>query len=127
MKFFIIVIFSTILLARPIVPVIEYFINYDYIKNVLCINKDNPENDCNGKCHLQKQLSDVAKENNEKSPLKTTTTEEVSILFSQEISPFNFTAMANVSSDKKYANYKHHYLFQFSMVAFHPPCFTNLI
>lgn len=113
-------------MARPIVPVIEYCVNYDYIKNVLCINKDNPEKDCNGKCHLQKQLSDVAKENSEKSPIKTTT-EEVSILFSQEIIPFNFSATALTSSDKKVANYTHHYFFQFSMAAFHPPCFNHLI
>ncbi len=37
-------------------PYIEYIINYNYISEVLCINKDKPEKHCNGKCHLKKQL-----------------------------------------------------------------------
>lgn len=36
--------------------VTNYLINYDYIANVLCINKDKPELKCNGKCHLNKEL-----------------------------------------------------------------------
>jgi len=36
---------------------LNYFVNYDYFVNVLCENKDNPEKpNCNGKCHLNKQL-----------------------------------------------------------------------
>ena len=38
----------------------EYVLNYDYIKEVLCINKDQPQLQCNGKCHLNKQLQQVA-------------------------------------------------------------------
>lgn len=41
---------------RPIVPVIEYNLNYDYISKVLCINKDEPELKCNGKCQLAKEI-----------------------------------------------------------------------
>ena len=43
-------------LLRPIVPVIEYNLNYDYIAKVLCINKDEPELQCNGKCQLAKEI-----------------------------------------------------------------------
>lgn len=31
--------------------------NYDYIVNVLCENKDNPKLQCNGKCYLMKKLA----------------------------------------------------------------------
>ena len=41
---------------RPIQPYVEYFINQDYIAEFLCINKDKPELQCNGKCHLAKQI-----------------------------------------------------------------------
>lgn len=41
-------------MLRPITPFIEYLVNYDYISNILCINKDKPN--CNGKCHIVKQL-----------------------------------------------------------------------
>lgn len=44
-------------LLRPIVPIIEYNINYDYIAKVLCINKDEPVLKCNGKCQLAKEIN----------------------------------------------------------------------
>jgi hypothetical protein len=43
--------------SKPIFPVMDYAINYDYISKVLCINKDKPELKCNGKCHLMKELA----------------------------------------------------------------------
>ena len=47
-------------LIRPILPVYEYLLNYNYIANVLCVNKDKPEMHCNGKCYLMKKLSKSA-------------------------------------------------------------------
>lgn len=35
---------------------VEYFLNQGYIKEVLCINKNKPQLQCNGKCYLTKQL-----------------------------------------------------------------------
>ena len=56
-KILIIVILSIFL--KPILPVIDYIVNYDYISNVLCENKAKPELKCNGKYHLAKQLANV--------------------------------------------------------------------
>ncbi len=42
----------------------EYIINYQYISEVLCINKNEPKSVCNGKCHLEEQLKEVKKEDN---------------------------------------------------------------
>jgi len=36
--------------------VLYYQLNIDYIIETYCINKDQPELQCNGKCHLAKQL-----------------------------------------------------------------------
>ena len=44
-------------IVRPLSPFVEYYLNYDYIANVLCINQDKPEMQCNGKCHLTQELS----------------------------------------------------------------------
>jgi hypothetical protein len=44
-------------MVRPLVPIMEYYANYDYIANVLCENKDKPYLECNGKCYLEKQLN----------------------------------------------------------------------
>lgn len=44
-------------LFRPLLPYIDYMINRDYITKNLCVEKDNPDNTCHGKCHLQEQLN----------------------------------------------------------------------
>ena len=41
---------------RPIVPVIDYIINYDYIAEQLCENRNKPILACNGKCYVAKEI-----------------------------------------------------------------------
>jgi len=36
--------------------VASWWLNRDYVARVLCINRDKPQLQCNGKCHLAKQL-----------------------------------------------------------------------
>jgi hypothetical protein len=45
------VVFSTSTLFSAFV-VADYFIRFDYYSMVLCENQDEPEMECNGKCHL---------------------------------------------------------------------------
>jgi hypothetical protein len=42
--------------------------NYDYIVDVLCINKKNVALQCNGKCHLKQQLSKTVTPFKSKNP-----------------------------------------------------------
>jgi hypothetical protein len=44
-------------MVKPLVPIIEYHANYDYIATVLCENRDKPYLECNGKCYLEKQIN----------------------------------------------------------------------
>jgi hypothetical protein len=44
-------------ILRPVFPYIDYVINKEYIVKNLCVEKDNPENDCQGTCHLHEQLN----------------------------------------------------------------------
>ena len=46
-------------IIQPSLPILEYLVNYDYIKNELCENKEKPILACNGKCYLQKQVLEV--------------------------------------------------------------------
>ena len=46
-------------------------LNQNFIIENLCINRDKPELECNGKCHLQKQLKSVDDEKNEKDAIPT--------------------------------------------------------
>lgn len=68
MKFFYCILFTFYMVFRPLIPLVEYAVNYNYIVNTLCVNKSRPEIHCNGKCYLSKEL---AKSNDsESSPLQ---------------------------------------------------------
>jgi len=108
---------------RPLVPLVEYAVNYDYIANVLCINKSKPELHCNGKCYLSKEL---AKTNDtDSSPLNKTKNsgqklldiyilpEIAEIQNIEKISLFNFKF-----------SYKADYSFLFLPSIFRPPVFS---
>ena len=43
-------------MVQPIMPLIEYNYNKEYIASVLCENRDKPELACNGKCYLNKKI-----------------------------------------------------------------------
>lgn len=55
---------------RPLIPLMEYAVNYDYISTVLCINKSKPELHCNGKCYVSKELAKT--NDSDSSPLNKT-------------------------------------------------------
>ena len=54
-----------LVLSRPLLPYLEFAINQDFIASVLCINREKPEVECGGKCHLTKQLQKAGKEETE--------------------------------------------------------------
>ena len=62
-----ILLITILMLVRPLWPVFEYVVNYDYIVNVLCENRSQPQLNCDGKCYLAKQLSKES-EKNQKNP-----------------------------------------------------------
>lgn len=64
MKQLIVLSVALVMLVKPLWPVAEYIMNYDYIVNVLCENKNRPQMDCDGKCYLAKQLAKEAEKNN---------------------------------------------------------------
>ncbi len=44
-------------LVKPIYPVLDYMVNYDYIATQLCENRNKPILDCNGKCYVAKEIN----------------------------------------------------------------------
>lgn len=64
---------------KILLPYLNYQLNYTYISSILCENKDNPDTNCEGKCHLKKELKKAAeKETSEQAvSQKTAETEEI--------------------------------------------------
>jgi len=64
---------------------LDYVVNFEYIKEVLCINKEEPELQCNGKCHLMKRLQQEESQDERNLPmLKITKTEYAEVNLNQE-------------------------------------------
>ncbi|WP_312422291.1 hypothetical protein [Epilithonimonas sp.] len=59
-----------IVALRPVLPLLDYAINYTYIQKNICENRAKPELNCNGKCYLAKQISGSSQNPNKQSVLK---------------------------------------------------------
>jgi len=113
MKRFAFIIALTIFL-KPVFPVVEYVVNYDYISTVLCVNKANIKMHCNGKCHLKAAL---AKNNESDKPTpsdKKHGSNDMEFSFCEPIANFEFPHAPGEyrKTTSAYPN--------FSIVAYHP-------
>jgi len=102
---------------RPVMPFIEYKINKERIAKVLCVNKDKIEMQCNGKCHLKKQLRKATNETSEQ-PLPTLSKidELTTLLFIKKLQYLN-----PIPINKTIIAYINNYQFLFHKRIFHPP------
>lgn len=88
------------MLTKPMWPVLDYLANYDYIVNTLCENRDKPEMECNGKCHLSKELAKEAGAD-DKNPLnKTSKTEIPQVIISENINEYMFASEIEIISEE---------------------------
>jgi hypothetical protein len=96
---------------------IWYMNDQDYFTDNFCVNKEKKEMQCNGRCHLQKQISGQKGEQNK---------EEISV----PVLEFEYTCFAKkIVTKRKFTNYIQHYFFTSPLfykaphltTAFHPP------
>ena len=114
---------SLFVFIKPVVPVFEYVINYEYIATVLCVNKDKPEAHCNGKCHLMQELAKVSEKEQPLTPTKKHFSIETEVLFFQELDTYSFTGFFQDCRLHTTSNYINFYQLLNSSGIFHPPCF----
>lgn len=65
---------------------VDYCVNNDYIREVLCINKERPKLECDGKCYLAQQLNQQSKEKDSQE----------GIVIEQSFSPVFYVAITDV-------------------------------
>lgn len=104
---------------RPVVPVIEFIINQDYISEFLCINTDKPKLQCNGKCYLMQMIQEQEDEKRKNIPR---------IDFSKY--PIGFITISIIPQKKTFRtcslaffNDTENYSYLYSFSDFHPPTF----
>ncbi|WP_396154613.1 hypothetical protein [Flavobacterium macrobrachii] len=124
-----VIIIALLFISKPIIPVIDYIINYDYIVKELCENKKKPELQCNGKCQLMKEMAKAAEEEsaNDKSNSsdKKENHKNIEILFYTEIKSLvsNQTRVKNQYT--VIDNYSNLYSYKTSFSIFHPPAVVS--
>ncbi|WP_430615093.1 hypothetical protein [Flavobacterium sp. JP2137] len=115
-----------LLVFRPVFPVVSYFIDYDYIATVLCINRDKPELECHGKCHLMKELGNAAEEDQQIHAPKKSAPIEFAVLFVNPIEAFAWLAPP-LSLKKPFATYLNTYFKLNTSGVFRPPLWRTQI
>ena len=109
------------LILKPILPVVDYIVNYEYISKVLCVNKAKPMMHCNGKCHLMKELAKAAETENSKSSDKKQNTPIQEVLFFKEIKSFSIVSFGFSTETKINSSYLELYSYLNTNSVFHPP------
>lgn len=121
----IIVIVALMLFLKPIYPVLEYVLQYDYISTTLCKNTNKPELKCNGKCHLVSELAKTAndekpvksdKKNNFKQITQVLFCQDIEVLVLGQIYYHNITSFGD--------NYANLYFHTADCFVFRPPIFS---
>ena len=104
---------------QPILPLIEYNLNYDYIVNKLCVDRGKLENYCQGQCHLKNQLNKAQNEGQDKQiPYNQLTKKDISEYL------FDLSDKLAGSFQPEYYIYLHEqpgYLLNIYKDIFHPP------
>lgn len=113
------------MLLKPVLPVIDYVVNYDYISTVLCINKAKPKLQCNGKCHLMKELAKTSESETPISSNKKIASHELEVLFFEEIESFKIISIYLDDKQKINSNYSNFYSYLNSILVFRPPTFIS--
>lgn len=110
-----------LLLAKPILPLLDYWVNYEYIANELCENQAKPELECNGKCHLKKELAKAASEDTSTSKdKKQIEKQEIETLFFHDVFQFETKKITHFTPEITTYYFNNYYHLNSSNI-FHPP------
>ena len=113
------------ILVKPVLPVLDYVVNYEYISKELCVNKAKPKMKCNGKCHLMKELAKASENETPISSNKKTASHELEVLFFEEIKSFKIASIYFEDRQKANNNYSDLYFYLNSDSVFRPPIFIS--
>jgi len=94
---------------------VNFKINQEFFATI-CANKDNPEMQCNGKCHLKKQIQQHEEESSKENQI---TEKENQLFFQNKSDSTNTSAIS--SSEKRLSYLEPLYSTQHFFDVFHPP------
>ena len=114
----ILLILFTLQIAYSGLVAVWYYANQQYIATILCVNKDKKEMKCNGKCAMNKKLSQAENSQSEQAPLTTKKPTEASPFLLVQSHEFNPNLALVLSYEPMQAG---KYKFIHYQDIFHPP------
>ncbi|NML57996.1 hypothetical protein [Chryseobacterium cheonjiense] len=118
MKFLISIFIIFTIALRPVLPLINYAVNYDYIVKNLCENRNIPQSTCKGKCYVSKELAKTEKQSTTNQTAKIS---GIDVFISHEILSFSMNNQFNVSNKKSDSSYINFHTSEYFSRIFHPP------
>ncbi|PJJ64210.1 hypothetical protein CLV73_2568 [Chryseobacterium geocarposphaerae] len=118
MKFFISIFIIFTIAIRPVLPLINYAVNYDYIVKNLCEKRNIPQSTCKGKCYVEKELAKTEKQSNNSQNIKIT---GLDVFLSQEILSFSDKNQFDIPIKSPSSDYSKSHTSEYFARIFHPP------
>lgn len=118
MKFFISIFVIFTIALRPVLPLINYAVNYDYIVKNLCEKRDVPQSTCKGKCYLEKELAKTERQSNNSQNIKIA---GLDVFLSNEIFLFSNKNLSDISIKNPDSDYRNFHISEYSSRIFRPP------
>ena len=122
MKYFFHIFLAFYFVLKPLVPMLDYVVNYDYISKVLFINKAKPQLHCNGKCYLGKELAKSSQEDSSTSSKTKNGTQKI-VDFYIPIEVSSIQTLGKEFFTQTFPVYKKTYSYLFLKRLFKPPLF----
>lgn len=105
---------------RPILPMVDYVVNYNFIVKNLCENRAKPEILCNGKCYLKKELAETSNTSNKAETIKINASAFDAFIVAETNFEVKNPSLLTLKNSK-IVSHSFDILTQFSSPIFHPP------
>ncbi|WP_347219610.1 hypothetical protein [Chryseobacterium sp.] len=104
--------------VRPVLPLVNYAVNYDYIVKNLCENREVPQSTCKGKCYVEKELAKTEKQSNSSQTIKIA---GLDVFLSHDILSFSDKKDTELKGEIPGSHYFDSHSSDYFSRIFHPP------
>ncbi|WPO83101.1 hypothetical protein SD427_01810 [Chryseobacterium sp. JJR-5R] len=118
MRFFISIFIIFTIAVRPVLPLVNYAVNYKYIVKSLCEKRGIPQSDCKGRCYVEKELAKTEKQSSNHQDIKIS---GLDVFVSNEILSCSGTVHSDASVKNPDSAYTGFHASEYFSRIFHPP------
>ncbi|TZF96223.1 hypothetical protein FW781_12375 [Chryseobacterium panacisoli] len=118
MRLFISIFIIFTIALRPVLPLVNYAVNYDYIVKNLCENRSVPQSTCKGKCYVEKELAKTEKQSNNSQTIKIA---GLDVFVSHDILSFSSQLNSELRTEVLDSSYFNSHSSEYFSRIFHPP------